>query len=480
MAREVTAGDDLQELSIGELLELGYMGLELGYYDQSERYYDAVLSRVPSHPRALLGKAKASRHPDVALDAVHRLLEIRPASREAQQLDAKLQRHIDAQSAMSPSALRPAAVSPLGDRPPDTPPNEDARRILESLPQPTSRFRQTLGGETPKETHGPRERYGLFVDALARLWRQGKHNRRRIGLIYTLVTSIMLIAALVGLARTAAPSRQRQEDVGQAVNLLFDRLATPQSPDPTSTPVDEIFASAADVLRRAALATTLLAVPNTSDGTLYRGSGVVLTSDGLLITNYHVLAGRDGQLANPDGLVLVGLAADVRDPPSDWYIAALVASDPVRDLAVLRILYTGQGRQIRGARFIEIPQGNSNALDLGEPIMALGYPALGGDTITLTKGSMAGYAQQDGVQLGKTDSELLPGSSGGAVLDEQGGLIGIITRVQAEGITQGRLSYFVLLDEAQPLIRQASRAPRPHPDVSWLTELFAELTTPVQ
>ncbi|MBC7239808.1 MAG: hypothetical protein H5T71_06890, partial [Chloroflexi bacterium] len=79
------------------------------------------------------------------------------------------------------------------------------------------------------------------------------------------------------------------------------------------------------------------------------------------------------------------------------------------------------------------------------------------------------------IRLGKTDSELLPGASGGAVLDETGRLVGIIRMVYADYRTQGRLSYFILLSEARALIREAQAADSPRVDLRWIVSLAAQL-----
>jgi S1-C subfamily serine protease len=208
-----------------------------------------------------------------------------------------------------------------------------------------------------------------------------------------------------------------------------------------------------------------------------RGSGSVVTADGLVLTNYHVVADADAAaLANPEGLVLIGLSRDAREAPSNWTIGAVVAADSGRDLAVLRILYTADGRGIRGWRYATLPWGDSDALELGEPLVGLGYPTIGGSTLTLVQGSMAGFStDEQGVRFGKTDSELLPGSSGGAVLNRDGALVGVITRVTRDDETQGRLGYFLLFNEARALIREAQAAPLSRPDIDWLLPLAANL-----
>ncbi|MBC7314995.1 MAG: trypsin-like peptidase domain-containing protein [Chloroflexi bacterium] len=199
-----------------------------------------------------------------------------------------------------------------------------------------------------------------------------------------------------------------------------------------------------------------------------RGSGSVLSQDGLILTNYHVIADDHQNLLNPQGLAFVGFTVDVREAPSIWYIAVFVTGDPVRDLAILRIVATEEGAPVQGAIFPTMTLGNSDQLVLGQTIIGLGYPAVGGNTLTLTKGTMAGYESLGNVRLGKTDSEIAPGSSGGAALDEQGRLVGIIRMVRTEERTQGRLSYFVLLSEAESLIREARFASQPRVDLSWI------------
>lgn len=90
---------------------------------------------------------------------------------------------------------------------------------------------------------------------------------------------------------------------------------------------------------------------------------------------------------------------------------------------------------------------------------------------------MAGFStSENDVRMGKTDSELLPGASGGAVLDEEGRLVGIIVATFADQRTQGRLSYFVLLDEALELIERAKQAPYPQTKIAWMVEVFQRAT----
>ncbi len=231
----------------------------------------------------------------------------------------------------------------------------------------------------------------------------------------------------------------------------------------------------ADSLQQAQIACVLIIVPQAAQNVFRRGSGSVISKDGLILTNYHVLLDENQVLLNPQGLAFVGFSEDVRYAPSRWYIAALVNGDFVRDLAILRIVATSSGEPVRGTSFPVMALDEADGLTLGQTLIGLGYPALGGKTLTLTKGTMAGFEMEGEIRLGKTDSELLPGSSGGAVLDENGRLVGIIRMVYTDYGTQGRLSYFTLLSEAHALIREARSADLPRVDLRWMVALGSQL-----
>jgi S1-C subfamily serine protease len=406
--------------SVAELLQLGRMGLELGYRQQAEAYYDQALELSPRHPEALKGKARVTRDAREALALVRVVLQDRPGDREATALESRLLREID-----------------------------ERARALESLPVFSAAGRAT--GHSASERRAPRPLRG---------WLFGLAAIGVLGLA-AFVVAIAFGGSLIGAGEELVAS----EPVVEAAPLADD------------VPVDGAASSGLAVaLRKAEFAIALIIVPVPNSTRAATGSGSVITSDGLVLTNYHVVA-DDAMtaLANPDGLAFVGLTQDAREKPDEWYIAAVVASDPERDLAVLRILHTADGQTARSRRFQPIAIADSSGLALGQPIVALGYPTLGGATITLTRGSMAGFVTEDEVRYGKTDSELLPGSSGGAVLDEQGRMVGIITGAMTEARTQGRLSYFVLSSEARDVIGEARNARAPRLDVQWMIDAFAKL-----
>lgn len=403
--------------SISELLKLGRMGLDLGYLEQAETYFDAVLAHAPGHPGALLGKARSCRDPQVALTYVRAVLAGRPASREAKALETKL-------------LARVAEENPLAQ-------------------DPSPQAAQAVG-----------------------IAHRTRTARRRFKASYWAALALVVMVTVGLVLWKSIPLVRSRNALSLAQPTLLPRIQTPVIEPLSSAPTSTAH------LRQAEQATALIIVPNRLTGDVARGSGTIIADDGLVLTNYHVVANAEQTaLANKDGLAFVGLTRDVRQAPTDWYIAAVIVTDPMSDLAALRILYTADGKPLQKRDFAAVTLGDSNSLSLGEAVVGLGYPVLGGDTLTLTRGSMAGFStSENDVRMGKTDSELLPGASGGAVLDEEGRLVGIIVATFADQRTQGRLSYFVLLDEALELIERAKQAPYPQTKIAWMVEVFQRAT----
>ncbi|MBM3695715.1 MAG: PDZ domain-containing protein [Actinobacteria bacterium] len=153
------------------------------------------------------------------------------------------------------------------------------------------------------------------------------------------------------------------------------------------------------------------------------GSGVVLRADGLLVTNEHVVAG-----AARVRVIFAGGRA---------YPAEVVGEDAATDLAVLRIAASG---------LTPVTLGSSVDLEIGDPAIAIGSPLglAGGPSVTVGVVSAFDRQLRTGANeylygLIQTDAPITRGSSGGALVDARGRLIGItaaigISDVGAEGL----------------------------------------------
>ena len=163
-------------------------------------------------------------------------------------------------------------------------------------------------------------------------------------------------------------------------------------------------------------------VPGGGGGQVQRslGSGVIVDASGLVVTNVHVIEGADE--------VKVSLA-DKRE-----FEAAIVLKDKRSDLAVLRIKDAHE-------RFPTLQFANSDALEVGDVVLAIGNPFGVGQTVT--HGIVSALAR---TQVGitdyqffiQTDAAINPGNSGGALVDLTGRLVGINTAIfSRSGGSQG-------------------------------------------
>ena len=150
------------------------------------------------------------------------------------------------------------------------------------------------------------------------------------------------------------------------------------------------------------------------------GSGVIIQPDGLIVTNFHVIAGADE---------IKVVLADRRE-----FTATVLREDERSDLAVLKI-------EPGGAVFPHIEIGDSDELEVGDLVIAIGNPFGVGQTVT--SGIVSGLAR---TKVGitdfnffiQTDAAINPGNSGGALLRMDGKLAGVNTAIfSRSGGSQG-------------------------------------------
>ncbi len=142
------------------------------------------------------------------------------------------------------------------------------------------------------------------------------------------------------------------------------------------------------------------------------GSGVVVSDDGIILTNHHVIEGAD----------------EIKVELSDRrvYDAKVIGSDPPTDLAVLRI----DARQLP-----YLPLGDSSAVRVGDVVLAFGNPLGVGQTVTMgiisAKGRHTGLNDGGFEDFLQTDAPINRGNSGGALVDLQGKLVGINSQIMS-------------------------------------------------
>jgi len=234
--------------------------------------------------------------------------------------------------------------------------------------------------------------------------------------------------------------------------------AAPVSPTPSPTLVQPTpTSSPSEALNRALLATVQIIVPVDGERRSSTGSGSVLTEKGHILTNFHVVGNPDtGRLYNRRGLIYVAVSPpNLRDPPQVEYIAELMQGDLSIDLALIKIIATQDGRDLpANLNLTTMPVGDTDTVEIGDELSIIGFPGLGGATVTFTKGSVSGFLTDEGWI--KTDAEINPGNSGGAAINREGQLVGIPSAAAAETVRlPGKIGLVRPVNLARPLIELA-------------------------
>lgn len=168
------------------------------------------------------------------------------------------------------------------------------------------------------------------------------------------------------------------------------------------------------------------------------GSGVVIRDDGIILTNAHVIEGASEiEITTADG--------------EETLEATVLGSDAKHDLAILKV---------DADDLNAITIGSSDQLELGDSVVALGYPLGLGPTATqgivsgLDRTIQVGDGPFDASELTgllQTDAAINPGNSGGALIDVDGRVIGINTAA-ASAASAENIGFAVAIDEALPII----------------------------
>lgn len=167
------------------------------------------------------------------------------------------------------------------------------------------------------------------------------------------------------------------------------------------------------------------------------GSGVILSEDGVVVSNYHVVA----------------MATEIRVVTTDKreYEARVVLADQASDLAILQL------EEAKGLPYLYLR--NSDQVEVGELALAIGNPFGVGQTVS--SGIVSGLARSgtaSGEGFGyyiQTDAPINPGNSGGALIDVNGDLIGINTRILSRSGGSNGIGFAIPANLVREFVKQA-------------------------
>jgi Trypsin-like peptidase domain len=192
-------------------------------------------------------------------------------------------------------------------------------------------------------------------------------------------------------------------------------------------------------IAKAAKGAIVTIVMAANDKPLAMGTGFLVSPDGVIVTNYHVIkTGNVAVVKFPDGTAL----------PVD----GVLASDKVRDLAVIKI---------HGKTFRSLTLGNSDRVQIGEHVVAIGNPL--GLEQTVSDGIVSGRrtVEKEGGKFLQITAPITHGSSGGPLFNMMGEVIGITTLVY-EGA--GNLNFAIPVNDAKLLLHEQSATLRDLPN----------------
>ena len=248
--------------------------------------------------------------------------------------------------------------------------------------------------------------------------------RRLVLLAASLCTSIAALLCLPATAQSSDPAPDylsfATEDEANSTEIF--RKASPAV----------VYVTTTTLRRRSRFSLDVMEIPKGS------GSGFIWHDSGLIVTNYHVIAGANAmQVTLQDGTE---------------YAAELIGSAPEKDLAVLRLLESGDS-------LVSLPLGDSTELSVGRKVLAIGNP-FGLDT-TLTTGVVSALGREIRAPSGRrirgviqTDAAINPGNSGGPLLNSLGQLVGVNTAIYSPSGASAGIGFAIPVNTVKEVVPQ--------------------------
>jgi S1-C subfamily serine protease len=266
----------------------------------------------------------------------------------------------------------------------------------------------------------------------------------RLGVRRMFVPLLAATALLASACSVSWGSGSSADTASGGTTTTLQQSTSGSSGDPVVAAIAEVAPAVVTITNHMAPQQSPFGITSSGVGT---GTGFIVRSDGVIVTNDHVVEGAQKltvTMPAPDGRTLD---------------ATVITTDQPHDLAVIRVDATG---------LPTVAIGNSNDLQLGQQVVALGYAlALKGGP-TVTSGIVSSLDRTIQVQdpnapsgsrtyndVLQTDAAINPGNSGGPLIDLSGHVVGIDS---AGSSSAENIGFAIAIDAAKPLIQQALTA----------------------
>ena len=193
------------------------------------------------------------------------------------------------------------------------------------------------------------------------------------------------------------------------------------------------------------------------------GSGCLVSENGLVLTNWHVIRSASGE---PSEEIYGAVTVSPYNPPEELFRLKVLEYDREKDLALLQVTSGFYGQPLPfGYTFPFFELGDSRRLRIGQPLVIIGYPGIGGTgsriSVSITQGIVSGYEKTHYGTIIKTDALINGGNSGGAAINAFYELVGLPTMVVNEDAGQMGFIHPVALIPDSWLRRIAGQTPLP-------------------
>ena len=255
-----------------------------------------------------------------------------------------------------------------------------------------------------------------------------------VGALYLIISATLIVAFIKFSHSDASANPQNVTENTVDERQIEDHLKVNESPKSDGAKTTDgalTVKQVSEKVRESVVGVTCQSSANFSSSSV--GSGIIMSEDGYIITNNHVI----------EGMTTIQVVLD----DGKTYDARLIGSDSRSDLAVIKINATG----LKAAEF-----GDSDKLEQGDPAIAIGNPAGLQLQNTVTYGIISAINRDIIVEdrtmtLIQTDASINPGNSGGPLVNEFGQVIGINTVKVGISYYEG-LGFAIPINTAKPII----------------------------
>jgi S1-C subfamily serine protease len=260
---------------------------------------------------------------------------------------------------------------------------------------------------------------------------QAADSPRSTGVSGWVVLALLIVIAAL-LYRYAVPIQSDLHDPGASPRAV---TARGDLSNVEKTQIEIFQQAAPSVVNVTAAVLGMLPNADVTEVAQGTGTGFVWSTDGYIVTNYHVVQDFDRLY--------------VTLPNNETYEGRRVGDDPNYDLAVLKI-------DVDSSPLQELPLGTSRDLRVGQNVYAIGSPF--GLDQTLTTGVISGLEREIRSENGRlfdviqTDAAINPGNSGGPLLDSAGRLIGVNTAIYSRSGTNAGVGFAIPVDTVNRVV----------------------------